>query len=204
MNRLDSSLHKFNPDHFGGLDDFLSTADSKERDTLMIACSDQGTAPDNVSFAGTDRFFVLQYIAGCVPRPEDSESFQASIRVGFNRYDLRHAVVCGHLGCNVIRNWLKDRSSGNAINSLQADFYTAAVNAVDTAYPHLTGQAYVNRLVCKHALFQLENLQENRLIREKLDANLLRLHLWIVNDETARILAFNPHTGELFPIEEVR
>ena len=40
-------------------------------------------------------------------------------------------------------------------------------------------------------------------IRDRLDASLLKLHLWIVNDEIARILDYNPHLGDLVPIEEM-
>jgi carbonic anhydrase len=202
---LESSLHKFNPEYFGTVDDFLSTAERNERDTLMIACADHGTAPDNVSFAGTDRFFILQHIAECVPPPEDREpdNLFGSIQAGFENYDLRHAVVCGHLGCGVIPNWLKD-NSGIDTGNLRAYFYSAAVKAVDATYPDLTGRAYVERLICEHALFQLENLQANPFIREKLDANELKLHLWIVNDENARVLAFDPRRGDLVPIEEMR
>ena len=202
---LESSLHQFKPDDFGSLHDFLSTTDKDERDTLLIACSDHGTAPDNVSFAGTDRFLILQHLAECVPPPEDRESNDlfGSIELGFSSNNLRHAIVCGHLSCGVIRNWLKD-SIGPDIGGLQARFRSTVVKAVDETYPELTSRDYIERLICEHALFQLENLQMHPLIRERLDAKQLKLHLWIVNDQTARILAYNPHIGDLVPIEEMR
>ncbi len=40
MIELETLLHKFNPDHFGGIADFLKTPDSNERDTLMFACAE--------------------------------------------------------------------------------------------------------------------------------------------------------------------
>ena len=130
--QLEASLHQFNPNHFGGLNDFLLTADDCERDTLMIACADHGTAPDNVSFAGTARFFILQHIGECVPPPEDREpnDLFGSIEVGFSNYNLRHAIVCGHLSCGVIRNWLKD-DTGLDTGGLRARFRARAVKAVD-------------------------------------------------------------------------
>lgn len=205
MIELETSLHKFKPEHFGTIDDFLANANRNERDTLMIACSDHGTAPDNVSFAGTERFFILQHLAACVPRPEDGEldNTFGAIQLGFENYDLRHAVVCGHLNCGVIPKWLK-KNDGHDTGGLRARFHSVAVNAVDSAYPKLTGRDYVERLICEHALFQLENLQTHPFIREKLDADELHLHLWIVNDETARVLAFDPRCGDLVPIEEMR
>lgn len=203
--QLESALHHFNPDDFGSLNDFLSTANKNERDTLMIACADHGTAPDNVSFAGTDRLLIIQQIAECVPPPEDRErnNLFGSIELGFSSYNLRHALVCGHLSCGVIRNWLKD-NSGPDTGGLRARFRATVVKAVDETYPELTDRDYIERLICEHALFQLENLQMHPLIRDRLDAKVLKLHLWIVNDQTARVLAYNPHLGDLVPIEETR
>ena len=106
MIELESSLHQFNPDHFGTVYDFVNTADSDQRDTLMIACSDHGTAPDNVSFAGPDRFFILQHLAASIPRPQDHEIDNTfdGILVAFDGYDIRQIVICGHRGCGVIPN----------------------------------------------------------------------------------------------------
>jgi len=204
MIELESSLHKFKLKHFGRVDDFLSTADSNIRDTLMIACSDHGSAPDNVSFAGPDRFFILQHLAASVPAPDDSKCDNAfdSILYGFERYDIRHVVVCGHLGCRVIPNWLNNTDLHDAGN-LRARFRASSVIAVNDHYPELRGRDYVERLICEHTIFQLENLQSHPSIRRRLDANELKLHLWIVNDATARVLAFDPSRGNLVPIERM-
>jgi carbonic anhydrase len=202
---LETSLHQFNPDDFGAVGDFLKTTDCNERDTLMIACADHGTAPDNVSFAGTDRFFILQHLAACIPSPEDgaNDSAFAEVQFAFLNYDIKHIVLCGHLGCGVIPNWLKDTDAHDT-GGLRARFRSTAVKAVEQAYPHLNGQELIERLICEHALFQLENLQSHPFIRNKLDSNELKLHLWIVNDETARVLAFDARKGDLVPIEETR
>jgi carbonic anhydrase len=203
MIELETTLHDFNPAHFGGIDDFRNPAKSNERDTLMLACPDHGTGPDNVSFAGSDRFFILQHLAASVPSPADSaiDNTFDSILCGFDGYDIRHVIVCGHLGCGVIPNWLKDTGTTDT-GGLRARFHSNAVKAVSEAYPELSGAAYIERLIHEHALFQLENLQSHKFIRDKLDAGALKLHLWIVNDETTRILAFDPTRSALVPIEQ--
>jgi carbonic anhydrase len=205
MVELDTSLHKFNPNHFGTVDDFLKTAESNERDTLMIACADHGTAPDNVSFAGPDRFFILQHLAASIPPPDDSAKgiTFAEVQYAFLNYEIKHIVVCGHLSCGVIPNWLKDTNTQDT-GGLRACFRETTVKAVAAAYPELKDADIIERLICEHAIFQLENLQLHPFIREKLDANFLKLHLWIVNEETARVLAFDPRKGDLVPIEEMR
>ncbi|QEG37599.1 carbonic anhydrase [Bythopirellula goksoeyrii] len=89
-------------------------------------------------------------------------------------------------------------------DGLRARFRATVFGAVDDTYPELTGHDHIEGLVGEHALFQLENLQMHPFIRDRLDAKLLKLHLWIVNDQTARTLAYTPHLGDLVPIEEMR
>lgn len=122
--------------------------------------------------------------------------------MGFLNNDLRHAVVCGHLGCQVIEYWLKKTNTKDS-RSPQSRFLATTVEAVNDTYPDLTGREYIDRLICEHALFQLENLQMHQFIRDRLEANTLKLHLWIVNDQTARILSYNPRLSTLMPIEEM-
>ncbi|QDT64101.1 carbonic anhydrase [Calycomorphotria hydatis] len=200
---LDSSLHCFDPSHFGMAGDFRVPPEGNQRDTLLIACSDQGTAPDNISVSNSDRFFILQHLAASVPRPEDEavdNSFQ-SIAAVIANYDIRHVIVCGHLGCNVLRNWLKDTYSHD-IGMLRARFRSAALKTVNESYPEHSGRVYYDHLVCEHALYQLENLQSHPVIQEKLVANDLKLHLWIVNDATARVLNYDPVSGNIVSTED--
>ena len=53
-------------------------------------------------------------------------------------------------------------------------------------------------------MFPLTSTCNSTFIRDRLDANVLKLHLWIVNDQTARKLAYDPRLGDLVPIEEMR
>lgn len=202
MIELDPSLHNFDPQHFGRLIDFLSTSDRNERDTLMIACSDHGTAPDNVSFAGPDRFFILQHLAASIP-PQDGEPHDLfdSVRIAFRKYDIKQIVVCGHLGCGVIPNWMKD-SCVNDLAGMRSRFLSQTLKTVQETYPNLKGRELIECLICEHALFQLENLQAHPFVQQKLEANEVKLHLWIVNDDTARVLSFDPNSGSLVPIEK--
>jgi len=203
--QLKPVLHAFNPDHFGTIDDFLETTGSKERDTLMIACADQGSAPDNVSFADPERFFILQHLAASIPSPATgtTDNTFVEIQYAFLNYAIKQIVVCGHLGCGVIPTWLKDTNTRDT-GGLRARFRETTVQAVTAAYPELKGPDLVERLICEHTIFQLENLQLHPFIRENLDASALKLHLWIVNDETGRVLAFDPRKGHLVPFEDMR
>ena len=52
---LKEGLHQFPQRTFGSPSDLTNTWDARERDTLIIACSELGTAPDNISFAEPNR-----------------------------------------------------------------------------------------------------------------------------------------------------
>lgn len=75
----------------------------------MVACSEQGAAPDNVSFAEPGRSVFLQHLAASMPSAQDCEQYPPlscrDIEELFDKHDFRHVIVCGHLGCGVIRHW---------------------------------------------------------------------------------------------------
>lgn len=198
---LESSLHQFNPNHFGRLNDFLSTSMRRERDTLMIACSDHATAPQCVSFAGPERFCILQHLAASIPPTQNQvDHLLADVQFALRQSDIRQIILCGHLGCGIIPYWLQDKASSDR-GGLRASFRSTVVTAVEQTYPHLTDQQRIERMICEHALFQLENLQTYPFVRDRLASDELKLHLWIVNDQTARVLSFDPCRGNLVPIE---
>ena len=55
---LMEGLHQFPPNVFGSSRDLIDPRDARTRDTLIIACSEQGAAPYNISFAQPNRCVV--------------------------------------------------------------------------------------------------------------------------------------------------
>lgn len=196
MNKLDSSLHHFSVKHFGTANDFLFSARSTERDTLMIACADQGGAPDDVSIAKPGRFFVVQHLASSI-RPtsdRDENSAISDIEFAFSQHKIKHVIICGHTGCGVIRNWLRYPEAPD-VSGFRACFEKTTLKTVDQAYPEYSGEDRIETLICEHTLIQLEHLCSHAFIRKKLEAGKLRLHAWVVNDKTARVRSFDPARG---------
>ncbi len=104
---LKSDLHQFANNVFGSLASLIDPANSRAKDTLFITCSELGSAPDCMSFGDQDKFLVLQHLAASIPTKTDCEvyvrnSFEA-VRELFSKHEFRHVVICGHLGCGVIR-----------------------------------------------------------------------------------------------------
>ncbi|MEM7473916.1 MAG: hypothetical protein AAF483_02930, partial [Planctomycetota bacterium] len=62
-----SRLHHFPEGVFGSLAELLDENLAVEKDTLLVACSEMGAAPDHISFASRDRVFILQNLAASIP-----------------------------------------------------------------------------------------------------------------------------------------
>jgi len=142
MIQLDSSLHSFDPSTFGTIRDLLDKGQAKPRDALMFACSDQGCAPDNVSFAEPDRFCILQHIGSSIPSTQQCAEIEElnvdSITQLFNNFPVRHIVVCGHLDCDVIPNWLNSSAEMPDYGKFRGRFFDQTVQLVDHAYPEIS------------------------------------------------------------------
>lgn len=54
-------------------------ATSAERDTLLVACSDHGTAPDNLLFAGESRLLIVQHLISSIASLAESAEFKLSL-----------------------------------------------------------------------------------------------------------------------------
>lgn len=196
MNQLDPTLHRFSVEHFGTTDDFLSSAQSTERDTLMIACADQGGAPDDVSFAKPGRFFVVQHLASSIHPASDRDENSSILDIEFalSHYKIKHVIICGHTECGVIRNWARC-SDAPDVSGMQACFEKTTLKTVNQAYPEYFDEDRIETLICEHTLFQLEHLCSHAFVRNKLETGKLRLHAWVVNDSTARVRAYDPTLG---------
>ncbi|WP_235990281.1 carbonic anhydrase [Bremerella alba] len=167
----------------------------------MIACSDQGAAPNNVSFARPGRFLVLQHLAASI-RPADDyagNSVIADIEFAFSQHAIKHVIICGHLGCGVIPYWLNYPDAPDS-SGMRAHFEKTTLQVVNQAYPKYCGEARVKAMICEHTLFQIEHLCSHPFVLDRLESQLLQVHAWIVNDDTARVSAYDPISGCLAAI----
>ncbi|WP_158265619.1 carbonic anhydrase [Blastopirellula marina] len=196
MISLDPALHDLPSMYFGTASDFLTSAKKTDTDTLMIACSEQGSAPDNVSFARPGRFYVLQHIAASIPSAMggNGNSVVPNIEFAFSQHDIKHVILCGHLKCGVIRSWMNDRDDFD-FRGMRTRFEQTTLRAVNQAYSRYSGEERVKAMIYEYALFQMDHLCSHPFIQDKITSQELRLHVWIVNDDTARVSAYDPARG---------
>ncbi|MCA9139877.1 MAG: hypothetical protein KDB00_24055, partial [Planctomycetales bacterium] len=140
--------------------------------------------------------------AASVPRSNAPlESTIASIQYAVRRQGIQDLVVCTHLCCDVMRHWIKLLEFEEA-NQPESRFIRNARDTVDLLYRYTTQGERQVLMTCEHTLFQLENLRSHTFIRERLKSGDLRLHGWVVDDTTARVLAYQPDAHQFVSIEK--
>lgn len=197
---LDKSLHQFSPQHFGTAYDIQRDNGDDVCDILMVACACHGSAPDELSIAGPERIFALQHLAASVPPAWETSatSAVADLEYAFDTFHFKHAIICGHMGCNVIRRWSQEQ--GENLPGLQQKFQKRTADVVDHCYSSRVERERTKLLICEHLLGQLENLQSHDFVQQRLQSGDLQLHAWLVDEETARIRAYDPHHGRFVPV----
>ena len=202
---LKAGLHQFPQGTFGSSSDLTNTRDARERDTLIIACSELGTAPDNISFTEPNRCVVLQHLAASIPSKDECDRHQVlscdSIEKLFDKHEFRHVIVCGHLLCGVIRSWLKPIERGYTdFGSFRLRFETGTKELVERNYLSNTDEEKLTLMICEHVLCQIENLLTHSFVMKRVRGGTMSLHGWVVDDQSARVLGYSPVESAFVPI----
>lgn len=195
---LKEGIHDFPPGAFGSTDELRRCAALHQKRILLLACSEQGGAPDSISFAKTGSFLILQHLAASVPSKLDCEhfeghSFNAIEKLIFN-YDFRHVIVCGHLGCEVIRHWLQPAREGESdVGNFRRRFNQGTRKLVDSHYLPNNAEERISLMVCEHVLCQIDNMLTHSSIMARVKAKRTFFHGWVTDDESARVLGYCPN-----------
>ncbi|MEM7314947.1 MAG: carbonic anhydrase [Planctomycetota bacterium] len=200
-----TGLHHFDHSIFGATSDLIEETARRDRGTLMFACSEQGVAPGNVSFANPESFVILQHLGACVASKTECEKYPdlslGEVEKLFGKYDFRHVIVCGHFGCGVIRTWLQPSNNGNTDSGgFRVRFENGTRDLVDDNYSPGSADERCRLMVCEHVLCQIENLLTHPFIKERAIAEETWFHGWVVDDETARVYGYCPQESLFRPI----
>ena len=180
---------------FGSASDLLRKRYPQDTDTLIVACSEQGAAPDNISFASPGRLVILQHIAATLPSNRECEQYPGlscrEVEKLFTRYDFRNVIICGHLKCGVIRNWLQPMNEPYAdIGAFRERFELGTRELVDVNYPSVSGTERCTLMICEHVLCQIENLASHPFMQKRLESGKTSFFGWVVDDESARVFSY--------------
>ena len=202
---LKTDLHQVCRSVIGSTSELVRDTAARDGATLMIACSEQGSAPDNVSFAHPGSFVILQHLGASVPSHEECEMHPElslnEVEKLFDEYDFRHVIVCGHLGCGVIRNWLQPPGEGSIDRaSFRVRFENGTRDLVDNNYSPDSAYERCKLMVCEHVLCQIENLLTHQFVMERAISERTWFHGWVIDDETARVYGYCPRESVFAPI----
>lgn len=178
-------------------------ATSAERDTLLVACSDHGTAPDDLSFAGESRLLIVQHLISSIPSLTESAEFELSLSADLGRvmddYPFCYLIVCGHIGCEIIRRWVMEPPvPWNDTAGFETRFRRKTLALVNEHYPDIGEAERCTVAVFEHVLIQLENLLTHSTFAERVATGSLKLFGWVVNEQS-RVLNYDPARGGYFP-----
>jgi carbonic anhydrase len=202
---LKKGLHEFPGSAFGSVAGLLHPVHVRERDILMITCSELGVAPDNISFQTPNRCVILQHLAGSVPSKHECQAIEGlsfdDVANLFSKYDFRHIIVCGHLHCGVIRNWLAPPPAANSdIGGFRARFESGTRDFVDEHYKAVSSEQRFTLMVCEHVLCQIENLLTHFSVADRVQRRATDLHGWVLDDATARVHRYGVAESAFLPI----
>ncbi len=192
---LRADLHDFPKNVFGSLAGLVNPTISREKDTLIIACSELGTAPDAISFANRERFLILQHLAASIPSKAECETCQGlscePIQQLFDKYDFRHVVVCGHLGSRVIPYWLQPAAKEvSDVGSFRRRFETGTRSLVDNNYFPNSLSERIELMIFEHVLCQIANLLTHSFISDRVQTDKSSFYGWVIDDESARVYGY--------------
>jgi carbonic anhydrase len=152
--------------------------------TMVVACCDSRVDPALILQCAPGDLFVVRNVANIVPPYENDEAHHgtsAALEFGVRQLKVKHLILLGHSQCGGIQALLRGSKEKN-------DFITNWVSLVEVPdSPPQSGDEYA-KLALKHS-------QQNCLtfpwIKEKIDSNELRIHLWFFDIEMGQIFRYS-------------
>ena len=202
---LKPGIHQFPEGSFGSLSALIQDTNDRRHSTLIIACSELGSAPDNLSFAKPGQCVVLQHLAASIPSAVECKQHAdlsfSEIEKLIEEHDFGHVAVCGHLECGVIRNWLNQATlAGQDFGNFRLRFELGTRRLVDRYYYPNSAAERCTIMICEHVLVQLQNLITHRFFADRLSTKQTVLHGWIIDDYSARVLGYRPEQSAFIPL----
>jgi len=198
---LKADLHQFPANAFGSISELVDPRHARARDTLIVACSELGYAPDNLSFGNQERFVILQHLAASIPSESECATCEElsldPISKLFDKYEFRHVIICGHLGSGVIPYWLEPaKRNEDDIGWFRRRFECGTRRLVDDNYAPGSASERIQLMIFEHVLCQIENLLTHPFIAKQTRSGETSLFGWVVDNESARIFGYRPDQSD--------
>ncbi|GAA2653685.1 carbonic anhydrase [Streptomyces lunalinharesii] len=164
---------------------------------LFITCSDSRVIPSLITGARPGELFELRTAGNAVPAYQEgmaASSEAATIEYAMRVLKVADVVVCGHSHCGAVgaRARREDLTGAPAVRDWLA-------LQLSDELPGDDGPA-VTAAVQRHVRQQLDRLGDYPCVRERLDADEVRLHGWFYEVHTGSVSVHRPTTDAFLPL----
>ena len=159
---------------------------------LFITCSDSRVIPAQITGAEPGQLFELRTAGNVVPKyaPDSASSEMATIEYAVLQLAVPEIIVCGHSHCGAVSARL---AAGEGLDDLPALRTWLGTDGLVRQIPEQGPADPGVRAECQeHLRQQVRTLAEYPFVRDRLEAGKLRLHGWLYELDTGRVLTCSP------------
>ncbi len=181
---------------------FEALAHGQQPDTLLITCSDSRIQPGILTNAPPGELFIIRNAGNLVPpegAPNGGEA--ATIEYAVEVLGVTHIIVMGHSHCGAMKALLQPESLVTLPRVADWLKHAEAVRqTLREEYADCPESALYNAAINENVLLQLDHLLTYPAIAAKVQDGQLKLHAWVYEFETGRVLAYDSASHQFAPM----
>jgi carbonic anhydrase len=192
---------------------FERLAEKQSPHTLFVTCSDSRLQPSLLTSSDPGELFIVRNVGNMVPPfyAKKPPTGGGAIEYALGVLDVEQIVVCAHSRCGAIQALMRPEDVPAELPSLRAWLEQVEAGELCAKLPSGLGSDDIARM---NALLQLDHLRTYPLVRERLEAQNLRLSAWFFDVASGEIeewsagrqkwvpLAIDPVTPGVPEVEE--
>jgi len=160
-----------------------SIKNGQKPDVLLISCCDSRVTTDFMFGNKPGDLFVLRNIGNFVPMfnsDKDFSSVASAIEYAVNILGVSNIIVCGHSHCGACESLYNEipKENENIIKWLEI---AKPVKEFTLKKEYTTKQELYRATEKNSIVFQMQNLLTYPIVRDKFNANELKIHGWYYN-----------------------
>lgn len=203
MENLVRGLHEFQNDQFiENQELYQALAQGQQPETLLITCSDSRIQPGILMNVQPGELFIVRNAGNLVPPSDAANGGEAAtIEYAVQVLGVAQIIVMGHSHCGAMKALLQPESLVTLPRV--ADWLKHAEAVRQTLleqYADCSGTELHNAAIKENTLQQLDHLRTYPAIAAKVKAGQLKLHAWVYEFESGRVLAYDPATHHFAPM----
>lgn len=182
---------------------FKSLASNQNPKALFISCSDSRLVPELVTQQEPGQLFVIRNAGNIVPPfgPEPG-GVSATIEYALMVLGVSEIIICGHSNCGAM-NAISSCQCMDAMPAVEHWLrYADAAKTVVEERNYTSPEIKLNEMVKENVIAQLHNIKTHPCVALALRKGKVRLHGWVYDIESGKIIALSKGTEEFISLSE--